>query len=132
MPKWQKGQSGNPAGHSKARRQFMLKQQELAIVMSDPLSDEEDVKRSFAMLRAMRDNPSTPPAVKATVIAMLLDRQLGKPIQHTSVDLSHDREQNLELATDDELNRIALTGVAAEPNGGAAAPETESDTPKPN
>jgi hypothetical protein len=96
---FQKGQSGNPGGRSKAARDV-----------------EEAAREHSAMalttLAKICGDPKAPPAARISAATVILDRGYGRPAQ--TIHATHRHEIDPETVTDAELARIASNAGAGD------------------
>jgi Family of unknown function (DUF5681) len=91
MPKFQKGQSGNPGGRPKVVGEV----QELA---------REHTAESISTLVEIMRNKKAPPAARAVAANSILDRGYGRPAQTLEASI---RRGSIREMTDEELMAIA-------------------------
>jgi hypothetical protein len=107
MPKWVKGQSGNPGGRPKGAYDL----QERA---------RRHVNLALEALIEVASNKEAPPAARVSAASVLLDRGFGKPLQTTHSTIT---KVDLDKWTDGELAEY-LTALGDQPNTEA---ETDSE-----
>ena len=98
MPKWQKGQSGNPSG----RRKEVGPVRELA---------KQYTEAAIDTLAKVMEDPNAPPSARVAAAEALLARGWGKPQQ--SIEMSVERV-NLELLKPDLASVWSRAGVGLE------------------
>jgi hypothetical protein len=102
MPKFEKGQSGNPGGRPKVVGEV----RDLA---------QAYTREAIETLAAIMRDTEAPAAARAAASNAILDRGFGRPAQTVHATTSR---TSAEEKTDAELMAIVAGGAAGEPDGG--------------